>query len=93
MIPIKIPKFADVEKYDLLTVQYIKRGTRQVRNAMEIVLDKQTILGIEIPKGTKVYVPIRSCIVGTIHQDKAHIHKWKINELLRTIIIDNLKKK
>jgi hypothetical protein len=88
----KVPR---VNPKDIIEVE-IYRGGIDNRNKYqtEYKLKKQTINGITIPAKTLVLAPGGpNTSLDFSSNVKAMIPGWRINQLLRTIVIDSLRKK
>jgi len=88
MQKIKIPKF---EKNEDVKVYVRKWSQKKVGNALMIYCLRQTIKGIDIPSGFKIYIPWNS--FGGIFERSSnylYIKGWKMNEVIRTLVIQKL---
>lgn len=89
---IKIPKVDPDKSFRL----YIQRGQIvETKKAMRVRLKKQVVEDVLIPEGFEVWIPegIVECIVNPFSSTpKVAIPGWKLNQVLRTLVIDKLKR-
>lgn len=88
---IKIPK---VNPDKLITVFVYRTGMIETKNALMVRCQKQTIEGINIPAGYEIWLPGQGtpCVYNSFSSRPfVHVPGWKVNEILRTFYIDNLR--
>ena len=92
MQKINIPK-VDPKKVYKLIIQ--RGGLVESKNALRVRLQRQTVAGLLIPEGFEMWAPGQalSSINGqSSHSPTVMVEGWKVNEVLRTIFIDELRK-
>ena len=92
MKKVKFPKIAE-GKHVVLRIQ--KTGIVETRNALKVRCQKQVIEGVTIPNGYEIWIP-QGCVdmvrnpfsnIPTVGVDA-----WKINEVLRFLVMEELRK-
>jgi hypothetical protein len=94
MKTIKFPKFKDEALVDVV----IQRGGfTYTDTAAHVRCQKQTIEGVEIPEGFDFWYPAQGGQYEVFREYSSrpfvHVPGWKMNELLRSLIIRKLKNK
>lgn len=88
----KMPKVNDPNEWYNVIVQ--RGGIYEGDKLTRVKLQAQEIQGIKIPKGFELLVPSKACLgVGNTHSTRPNLYVkgWKINEVLRTLYIDQLR--
>jgi hypothetical protein len=89
---VRFPKIAE-GKHVVLRIQ--KTGIVETRNALKVRCQKQVIEGVTIPNGYEIWIP-QGCVdmvrnpfsnIPTVGVDA-----WKINEVLRFLVMEELRK-
>lgn len=86
-----IPRVDPEKAYDIFIY---RTGMIETKNALLVRCKKQEIEGITIPRGYEIWVPSAgetSVRNGFSSNPYIHIAGWKINEVLRTLYIDQLR--
>jgi len=88
---IRIPKFND---NDLIDVYIQRTGMIETKGALLVRCVKQEIEGITIPRGYEIWIP-GGCLLSVQRQYSSspfvHVSGWKMNQILRTMVIDKLR--
>lgn len=88
---IKMPKVNPTDWFEV-TIQ--RGGVYQGDKLTRVKLQAQEIKGIKIPQGFELLVPYQACLLITSEfssRPKLSVKGWKINEVLRTLYIDQLR--
>lgn len=88
---IKIPKVNPDHLHDVLI---FRTGMIESKNALLVRCQKQIIDGVSIPSGFEIWVPnANTASVSRSFSSRPIIHVigWKLNEVLRTLYIDQLR--
>lgn len=89
-------RFPKLDDNCLVSVEINRSGVTQTPRALKVCLKGQCIEGVEIPQGTQVWIPglsIDSINSSFSMSPKVRIPGWKMNELLKGIILKKLKGK